>query len=39
MIKKKYKYKRYQICSGKGIREDTIYYCMECNEKPGLCVE
>jgi len=37
--KKKYKYKRCQICSGKGIRKDTIYYCMECNEKPGLCLE
>ncbi|KAL4121692.1 hypothetical protein QTP88_014155 [Uroleucon formosanum] len=23
----------------KGIRKDTIYYCMECNEKPGLCLE
>jgi len=37
--KKKYKYKRCQICSEKGIRKDTIYYCTECKEQPGLCLE
>jgi len=38
-IKKKYQYKQCKICSGKGIRKDTIYYCMKCKEQLVLDLE
>lgn len=32
-------YKRCKYCYSKGIRKDTIYFCAECQDQPGLCLE
>jgi len=37
--KKRYMYKRCKYCYSKGIRKDTIYFCAECQDHPGLCLE
>lgn len=37
--KKRYLYKRCKICYETGIRKDTTYYCEQCNDQPGLCLE
>ena len=31
--------KKCRICSQKKIRKDTVYYCSDCPEQPGLCLE
>lgn len=30
--------KKCRNCSKKKIRKDTIYHCLRCSEKPGLCL-
>jgi len=37
--KKRYMYKRCKYCYAQGIRKDTIYFCNECQDQPGLCLD
>ncbi|KAE9526187.1 hypothetical protein AGLY_013818 [Aphis glycines] len=34
-----YMYKRCKYCYAQGIRKDTIYFCNECQDQPGLCLD
>jgi len=31
--------KRCKVCADKKIRKETIYYCNQCEDEPGLCLE
>ncbi|KAF0752656.1 piggyBac transposable element-derived protein 4-like [Aphis craccivora] len=31
--------KRCKYCYAQGIRKDTIYFCNECQDQPGLCLD
>lgn len=37
--RKRYLYERCKICYERGIRKDTIYYCEQCKDQPGLCLD
>lgn len=36
--KKVHPQKRCRVCTKKGLRKDTRYYCPDCPSKPGLCL-
>ncbi|XP_025190988.1 piggyBac transposable element-derived protein 4-like [Melanaphis sacchari] len=37
--KNRYYKKRCKVCADKKIRKETIYYCDQCEDEPGLCLE
>lgn len=38
-IKNRYLYKRWKVCYNKNTRKDTIYFCDQCEDIPGLCLD